>query len=235
MDGKLAKGIKTYPGARAARGHANRSAQGSPSRPRTRPSPRRRTPRFVPDRWRLRRSIGHGDWRSRPHRFRRRKRGSRCVPSWARTLPRTRTSCHGCGFDHRRRRASARRSRHGQASSWVSARRRSGSRGSGDSREARGFSTVAQRHSRSSGLGVRPGVGRLHRERPLGGAHDEPRAGIEHCHLIGVTEPAAEELSDGSSPFVLRPSGRKANALWSAAAGGEGVLRRRRRSTVRRW
>src|SRR5436190_3265257 len=58
--------------------------------------------------------------------------------------------------------------------------------------EARRLAAVAQRHA-GAAVGVRERVGRLHRERALGGAHREALAVDELDDLVGVREPAPEE------------------------------------------
>ncbi len=66
----------------------------------------------------------------------------------------------------------------------------------GDPGEAGGLAAVSQGHAGRAGAGVGPGVGRLHRERPVGGAHDEPLARDELADLVGVLQAPAEELRD---------------------------------------
>ena len=49
-------------------------------------------------------------------------------------------------------------------------------------------------------LPIPPGVGGLHRERPLRGPHHEPLAGDVLDDLVGIARPAAEELRHEGHP-----------------------------------
>ena len=80
----------------------------------------------------------------------------------------------------------------------------------GDLGEAGRLAAVAQRHPRRALGRVVPGVGGLHRERPLRGAHHEALAGHELADLVGVGEPPPEEgrdereaRADGERPWRL--------------------------------
>jgi hypothetical protein len=55
------------------------------------------------------------------------------------------------------------------------------------------FAAVPQGHPGRAVTGRLPGVGGFHRERPLGGAHDEPLGRDEAGDLVGVGELPAEE------------------------------------------
>ncbi len=82
----------------------------------------------------------------------------------------------------------------------VGAPHRGGHDRRGDLREAGGLAPVAERHPGGAVTGVGPGVGRLHREGPVGGAHDEPLARDELADLVGVLQAPAEELRDERDP-----------------------------------
>src|SRR5712692_5566712 len=66
------------------------------------------------------------------------------------------------------------------------------------------FPSVSKRHRGSALCGVLPGVGRLHREGPLGCPHHEPLTGDHLCHFIGIGKAAAEELGDEGDPGANR-------------------------------
>src|SRR5687768_1436721 len=74
----------------------------------------------------------------------------------------------------------------------------------GEPGEAAGLASVAQGHPRPAVCGVLPGVGGLHRKRPVGGAHHESLARKERRHLIGVGQAAPDERSDERDPGADR-------------------------------
>ena len=67
-------------------------------------------------------------------------------------------------------------------------------------RESGRLAAVGQAHPSAAVRHPLPGVGRLHRERPLIGAHHQPHAGLVLPHLIGVGQAPAQELGDEGDP-----------------------------------
>ena len=70
----------------------------------------------------------------------------------------------------------------GPESFWLAARIAAAMKGATEPREAAGLAAVPKRHAGAAFARRLPGVGRLHRERPLGGSHDEARPGT--CSTI---------------------------------------------------
>lgn len=131
-----------------------------------------------------------------------------------------------------------------RARSWRLARRTAPAMKRATSRENPAGAPVAQPHSGGAITKRLPFILRLHRERTLGGAHEEPLSRGQGDDLLGVGDPTAEELGhevhggpdvgwwgrNGAVGRLRRPMARSGVIPGARGGGADGHFSQRRAS-----